>query len=336
MKQPIVTVFGGAGFIGRHVVRRLAATGAQVRVVTRDAESARFLSTAGVPGQVVSVVASVTDTAAVGKAVEGADWVVNLVGILAPFGGNSFDKIHGEGAGNIAKAAAAAGASRFVHVSAIGADINSAADYARTKGQGEAAVREAFPSAVILRPSVVFGPEDNFFNKFASMSRILRMLPVIGAPSMPKVSFPPLSIDFFGDGGPKFQPVYVCDVADAILAGLQNPAHAGKTFELGGPRVYSFKELMELVLDQVERPRRLLPVPLWLARIQGALVGWLPNPLITRDQVKLLEKDNVVAKDANTLESLGITPTLAEVVLPSYLGRFRDPVRQKRLADNGT
>ena len=308
MQRRRVTVFGGSGFIGRHLVSRLAAHGDIVTVAVRDPEAATFLKPMGDVGQIVIVAADVTNPESVAAAVHGADAVVNLVGILWQWGRRTFIRVHAEGAGNVARAAGAAGAARLVHISAIGADEGNDAQYARSKAAGEKAVHETFPRATILRPSVVFGPEDNFFNQFAELARHLPALPVFGS----------------GDG-PRFQPVYVGDVADAIMAALDSDSARGKTFELGGPRVYSFRQLMELVLSEIGRHRLLLPVPLWLAGLAGWFLQKLPNPLLTRDQMLSLKRDNVVADGAATLTDLGITPTAAEAILPGYLRRFRRP-----------
>jgi len=311
MDRRIATVFGASGFIGRHVVRRLAAAGYGVRAAGQDPESALFLKPMGDVGQVVPWPADVARADTVAGAVQGADVVVNLVGILYERGRATFQKIHAEGAGNVAKAAAAAGVARLVHVSALGADAESPAKYARSKAAGEAAVKAAFPKATILRPSIVFGPEDDFFNRFASMARLSPVLPVIGAASAK-------------DGGPKFQPVYVGDVADAVMAALSDPKAPGQVFELGGPTVYSFRELMQLVMAQTGRKRCLLPLPYWAAEIQAAVLGLLPTPPLTSDQVQLLRRDNVVGDKAKTLKNLGITPRAAEAILPTYLMRFRN------------
>ncbi|PIW26556.1 MAG: complex I NDUFA9 subunit family protein [Rhodospirillales bacterium CG15_BIG_FIL_POST_REV_8_21_14_020_66_15] len=310
MARRIAAVFGASGFLGRHLVRRLAAAGYGVRAAGRDPERAQFLKPMGDVGQVVPWPADVTRPDSVAAAVKGADVVVNLVGILYERGRTSFRKVHAEGAGNVARAAAQAGAARLVHVSALGADANSPAEYARTKAAGEDAVKAAFPKATILRPSVVFGPEDDFFNRFASMARLSPALPVIGA-------------NAFTDGGPRFQPVYVGDVADAIMAALDDPKAQGQTFELGGPAVYTFRQVMQLVMAQTGRKRCLVPVPYWAAEIQGAVLGLLPVPPLTTDQVQLLRSDNVVGDKARTFKNLGITPRAAEAILPTYLMRFR-------------
>lgn len=335
MKHRLVTVFGGAGFIGRHLVRRLAAAGHRVRIVCRDAESARFLMTAGSPGQIVPMAGDITNRDAVERAVQGADWVVNLVGIMAPLGRQMFKRIHVDGAELVARAARDHGVQALVHVSAIGADPDSASVYARTKGQGEQAVRASFPGAVILRPSVIFGQEDMFFNRFAAMARISPVLPVFGCSSWPRIRLfgekDVIEVDLYGDGGTRFQPVFVGDVAEAIHRALKAPSAQGRIFELGGPRVYSFKQLMELVMEQTGRRRLLLPIPFWLARLQSMFLELLPKPVLTEDQVIQLQNDNVVSGDVATLADLDIAPTLAEAILPTYLRRYQDPAHQQSM-----
>jgi NADH dehydrogenase len=311
MDRRVVTVFGASGLIGRHLVRRLAQDGFIVRAAVRDVDAALFLKTAGTVGQVVVVQANVADPASVGAAVDGADAVVNLVGILAEGGRRrTFQRLHVEGAAIVAAAAARAGVRRLVQVSAIGADAASDSAYARSKAAGEAAVRAAFAEATIIRPSVVFGPEDRFFNLFAMLARFSPVLPL------------------FGKGETRFQPVYVVDVAKAIAAVLASPATRGNTYELGGPRVYTFRQLMELVLAETRRRRLLMPVPFALASIEAWFLEKMPEPLLTRDQVKLLRHDNVVGDEALGLAALGIEPTAAETILPTYLARFRSPLAQ--------
>ncbi|MBU1813703.1 MAG: complex I NDUFA9 subunit family protein [Alphaproteobacteria bacterium] len=313
MKHSVVTVFGGSGFVGRYVVQRLAKTGARVNVAARHPERTRFLKTMGSVGQVTPFACSVTDPQAVARALAGADAVINLVGILYPSGhGGGFDDIHGEGARIVAEAAKAAGAKAFVHLSAIGADAASESAYARSKAAGEEAVRAAFPEATILRPSIVFGPEDGFFNRFAAMSGLSPALPLIGG------------------GHTRFQPVYVGDVADAVLAALASADAQGKTYELGGPKTYSFRELLELMMAETGRKRLLVPIPFCLAEIKGTILGMLPKPMLTRDQVVLLKRDNVVADGALTLADLGIGQTTLEVILPTYMDRFRTGGRYSR------
>jgi NADH dehydrogenase len=308
MRGELVTVFGGSGFIGRYVVRRLAREGWQVRIAVRRPDQALFLKTAGHVGQVTPVAANIRDQASVRAAVSGAAAVVNLVGILFQAGPQRFDSVHAQGAVHIASAAAAAGARALVHVSAIGADPRSPAAYARSKAAGEAGVGKACPGATIFRPSIVFGPEDGFFNRFAKMALLSPALPLIGG------------------GTTRFQPVYVLDVAEAIARAAENPeAHAGKTYELGGPRIYSFRELMSLMLAEIGRKRCLCSIPFALASLQGAVLQSIPfiRPPLTADQVKLLKRDNVVGPQAAGFKELGITPTALEPILPTYLDRYR-------------
>jgi uncharacterized protein YbjT (DUF2867 family) len=329
MEKQIVTVFGGSGFIGRHLVHRLVKAGATVRVACRDTEAALFMKPMGDVGQVVLVKADIKSDESVANAVKGAQTVVNLVGLLAESGKQSFENIHTASAERIAKAAAAAGARNMIQISAVGADAKSDSLYARTKAAGEKAVKSAFKGAVIVRPSIVFGPEDGFFNLFSSIARLSPVLPVFGCPAFPKLSLFSdkglAHIDLYGDGGTKFQPVYVGDVADAIVASIDNDEARGGTFELGGPAVYSSVALMQLLLKTIDRKRWLLPIPFWVLMIEGWFLGLLPKPLLTVDQVKLLKTDNVVGKRAKKLSNLGIQPTAAEAVLPTYLARFRLP-----------
>jgi NADH dehydrogenase len=302
--EDVVTVFGGTGFIGRYVVRRLAKTGATIRIASRNPARAKHLRTAGVVGQIVPIAVDIEDDASVAAAVAGANAVVNLIGILFESGRARFRSVQAEAPGRIARAAAAAGVGALVHISAIGADPHARAKYAQTKGEGEAAVRAAFPRAVILRPSIVFGPEDGFFNRFGRMASLLPFLPLIGG------------------GETRFQPVYVGNVADAVMAALTTPAFAGTTYELGGPRVYSFKALLEYILAETGRKRALVNLPFGLAALQGSLLQWLPNPPLTRDQVELLKTDNVVAPGMPGLAALGIEATALETIVPTYLDKF--------------
>ena len=301
----LVTIFGGSGFIGRHLVQRMAKAGARVRVVVRDPERGAFLKPLGGPGQIVLSRGTLLDEASVAESVEGAEVVVNLVGVLYETGRQTFAAIHAEGARRVAEAARAGGAKRLLQMSAIGASIRSPALYARTKAAGEAAVREAFPRASIVRPSIVFGPEDDFFNRFAALARMTPVLPL------------------FGGGRTKFQPVYVGDVAEAIARIVDDPNTEGKTYELGGPRVYTFREVLEIVLRETGRRRLLLPLPFWLADVQASFLQLLPKPPLTRDQVKMLARDTVVGSEALGLAELGISPTAVEEIVPTYLGRYR-------------
>ncbi len=303
----IITVFGGSGFLGAHVVRALAKTGARVRVAVRHPGSAYRLQTASGVGQIQVVKADISDEAAVAAAVRGAATVINLVGILHPSGGQNFQRIHVEGAGLVARAAKEAGASRFIHMSALGADAESQSTYAASKGDGEVLVREAFPEAVIVRPSVIFGPGDGFFNRFAQMAALSPILPLVGG------------------GHTKFQPVYVVDVANALAQISQSPATAGATFELGGPEVLDFKQVLELICKVTHRRPWLMPLPFAVASFQAAFLQMLPNPILTMDQVRLLQADNIVTGKAGlkSLADLGIAPTAAEVIVPTYLWPYR-------------
>jgi len=306
----LVTIFGGSGFVGRYIARRMAKEGWRVRVAVRRPNEAGFVRTYGVVGQVEPVLANIRDDASVAAAVAGADAVVNCVGILAVDGKNTFESVQADGAARVARTAAEAGVKRFVQISAIGADSESASVYARTKAEGEAAVREALPEAVILRPSIIFGAEDGFFNRFADMARFSPFLPLIGG------------------GKTRFQPVFVGDVAEAALKALESTAARGQLYELGGPTTYTFKELMAYILKTIRRPRLLLPLPFPIAHMMGLMFEMLAvlpfvQPLITRDQVTLLKRDNVVSEGALGLSDLGIEPETVEAIVPSYLVRYR-------------
>jgi NADH dehydrogenase len=302
--RTVATVFGGSGFIGRYVVQRLAAAGYVVRVAVRDTVGAQFLRTAGQVGQVEPIYAPITQAGPVACAVQDASVVVNLVGILSERRAGDFQRVHADAAGAMAQAATAAGVLRLVHVSAIGADPASASAYGRTKAAGEAAVRAAFSGAAILRPSVVFGAEDQFFNRIGRVAQISPVMPVIS-------------------GATRMQPVYVGDVADAIMAGLARDEAAGGLFELGGPDVLRFRDILAYVLKVTQRQRRLIAIPLRLARLQAAFAERLPGKPFTRDQLALLGHDNVVAPGAAGLEALGITPTPIALIVPEYLDQYR-------------
>jgi len=305
----LVTVLGGSGFVGRYVVRQLAQRGYRVRVGVRRPDLAGHLQPLGAVGQIHAVQANIRVPYSVEAAVSGASAVVNLVGILHESGRQRFDIVQGRAAGVVAQAARQADAEILVHVSAIGADADSESAYARSKAEGEAEVREAFPGSVIMRPSVVFGPEDDFFNRFAAMARFSPALPLIGG------------------GQTRFQPIFVGDVARAVAQAVDGKAKAGTTYELGGAQVRTFEELMRLMLSIIERQRFLVPVPWPVARVMGSALGLLPNPLLTRDQVILLERDNVVSAqaqaDGRTLCGLGVNAQTLEAILPGYLKRFR-------------
>ena len=304
-----VAVIGGSGFVGRATVEQLARAGKRVIVLCRNAERAKYLKPMGDVGQITIIAGNAMGARTLDQVIGSADAVINLVGILAEGGGQRFDKLQGELPGLIGAAATLHGLEALVHVSAIGADAESASRYARSKAAGEAAVKKAYPASVVLRPSVIFGPRDDFFNRFASMAMIAPALPLPGG------------------GGMKMQPVYVDDVARAIVVALgvagPQPSAAGKTYELGGPDIFSFKQLMAITLRHSERRRALVPVPFGLLSFGATFASLLPNPPITRDQVKLLKQDNVVAKRASGLADLGIVATSVESVLPSYLDRYR-------------
>jgi NADH dehydrogenase len=304
----LITVFGGSGFLGRHVVRALAKRRYRIRVAVRRPELAGFLQPLGSVGQIHAVQANIRNPRSVEAAVRDSDLVINLVGILFERGRQRFDAVQGYGAEHVALAAAAYGA-KIIHVSAIGADENSSSSYARAKALGEKLVLAAMPEATVFRPSIVFGPEDDFFNRFAAMARMSPALPLVGG------------------GTTKFQPVFVGDVAEAIALAAEGKATPGAIYELGGPEVLSFKELMQYVLKTIERKRLLLPLPFALAKLKAQFLQFLPKPPLTPDQVELLRSDNVVSEDAvqsgRTLKGLGIAPTSVETIVPSYLWRFR-------------
>ena len=302
--RSVAAVFGGSGFIGRYVVKRLAVKGYVVRVCGRNPEAARPLMTAGRVGQVVPLYVSLANAATVERAVEDADVIVNLVGILTERHTGDFQRVQADGAGRIARAAASAGARHLVQVSAIGADPASPSLYARTKAEGEAQVRAAMPGATVLRPSIVFGAEDQFFNRFGWIAMVSPVMPVI-------------------HGETRFQPVYVADVADAVVAALEREDARGMLYELGGPRIYTFRELLAYVLRETQRRRWLVTIPPGLAEFQARIGEKAPGKPLTRDQLLLLARDNVAAPGAPGLEALGITPTPLELVVPTYLDRYR-------------
>ncbi len=314
----LVTVYGGSGFLGRHVVRALAKRHYRIRVAVRRPELAGFLQPLGRVGQIHAVQTNLRHAPSVEAAARDAQVLINLVGILFERGRQRFDAVHTYGAEQVALAANAHGA-RMVHVSAIGADANSPSAYGRSKGTAEQLVLAAQPSASIMRPSILFGPEDDFFNRFAALARISPALPLIGG------------------GHTRFQPVFVGDVATAIADAVDGKARAGTIYELGGPDVRTFRELMQFVLATIERKRLLVPLPFFVARLQAMFLQYLPKPLLTPDQVELLLSDNVVTEaaksEARTLQGLGIEPEPMEVIVPSYLWRFRKTGQfRKRLA----
>lgn len=315
-KRKIVTIFGGTGFIGRHVVKRLAADGYTVKVATRIPEQANFLKTSGAVGQVVPVFCDYRNKESLRSLIKGSDFVINCIGILFQKRKQKFNRLHEELPGQIAALCAQESVERFVHISALGVD-RSLSCSAKSKLAGERAVHAAYPWATILRPSVVFGSDDNFFNMFARMAQISPVLPLIGG------------------GKTKFQPVYVGDVAQAVMAALLIPAVGetdprGKIYELGGPEIVSFRDIYELLFSYTGRKRLLVPVPFFMAKIKAAFLSLMPTPLLTPDQVESLKTDNLVSRSSLTMAALGLTPTGMGMILPSYLetyksgGRFAD------------
>jgi uncharacterized protein YbjT (DUF2867 family) len=306
--EKLITVIGGSGFVGRHLVRSLARRGYRVRVASRRPDLAGFVTTQGSPGQIALVQANVRYPASLAAACEGAFAVINLTAVFHNAGAQSFDAIHVFGADAAAKAAKAAKAQLFIHMSGLGTDLPSNSSYVKSRADGEARAKSAFANAIIMRPSIIFGPEDRFFNKFAQMARFSPILPMIGSAT-------------------KFQPVFVGDVAEAMAILVDRGTANGKVYELGGPQQKSFKELMQYLLGVIQRKRVLLPLPFPLASVMGAVLGILPNPPISMDQVELLKTDNLVSAKAIaeglTLQGLGVTPRSIEAIVPSYLYRFR-------------
>jgi len=305
----LITVIGGSGFVGRHVVRALARRGYRIRVACRRPDLAGHVQPLGTPGQVMPVQANVRYPASLAAACEGAHAVINLVGVLYDAGAQSFDAVHVFGAEASAKAAKAANARIFIQMSSVGANPESASDYARSKAEGEQRARAAFPGATVIRPSIIFGPEDGFFNRFAGLARMSPVLPL------------------FGGGQTRFQPVFVGDVARAFARLVEHGELAGRTYELGGPEIMTFRELMDFTLATIERRRLMVPIPWAIARLMGAVIGLLPKPMLTMDQVELLKVDNVVSAEAEsaraTFQGLGIVPEGIEAVVPAYLYRYR-------------
>ncbi len=318
----LVTIIGGSGFVGRYIARRMAKDGWRVRVAVRRPNEALFVRPYGVPGQVEPVACNIRDDASVRAVIRGADAVVNCVGTFRKGGKNNFDAVQVEGAARVARIAAVEGVARLVQISSIGADRASDSHYSRTKGEGEGAVLAAFPGAVILRPSVIFGTEDQFFNRFAAMTRMGPVLPVVGANT-------------------KFQPVYVDDVAQAAEKALKGEAAPG-VYELGGPEVDTFRGLMGRMLKVIQRRRAVVNLPFVLARIMGfgfdmveaVTLGLIENKMITRDQVRSLVRDNVVTPGARGFADLGIVPTAMDAVLPEYLWRYRPSGQYAAIKDS--
>ena len=302
MASKLVTVFGGSGFLGRRIVEHLAAAGHDVRVGVRHPDRAAFLRRLDADGRIELVHADVWDEATVTRAVEGAASVINTVGHYVEKGGTTFDRIHGKGALHVARQTKQAGALRLIHISGLGADSGSDSPYVRARGIGESLVKEAFDGVTILRPGVIFGPGDSFLNKLAALARQSPVLPL------------------FGTGGTRLQPVFVENVAEACVRVLANPSTRCRVYELGGPRVYAYKELVQLVLEGIGRRTVMIPVPFLVWNILAAVTAFHPDPPLTRDQVKLMSRDNLVGRQALTLEDLGIRPTPVEEVLSACIG----------------
>jgi uncharacterized protein YbjT (DUF2867 family) len=306
-----ITIIGGTGFLGSYVVKLLAERGYQIGIIARDAETNFHIKTAGDVGQIKLISGDITKPESLQGKLAGSYAVINLAGILFEKGRQKFDAVQAEGAGKLAALAKQAGVERFVHVSAIGADSASPSRYARSKAAGEQAVKAAFPTSVILRPSIIFGVEDNFFNKFATMASLTPFLPLIGG------------------GRNKFQPVYVLDVAHAALAAVERDSLQGKIFELGGPGVYTFRETLEFICLTIGRKPVFIPLPYALASLLGTFANLLPTPPLTADQVALLKSDNIVKAGANALKDIGIIPQSVENIVPLYLARFRRDLAQQ-------
>lgn len=320
-QQKLVTIFGGSGFVGTQIVQRLARKGYRIRVAVRRPDLAGHLRPLGRVGQIYAVQANIRDDASVTHAVQGADIVINLVGIGFERGNQRFAAVHMAGAERVAKAARAAGAESLVHMSALGADANSPSAYAQSKAAGEARVLAAFPDAVVLRPSIQFGQGDGYFSLMGKLARISPFLPLIS-------------------GDTRFQPVYVGDVADAVLAAGEHAAPGGRIYELGGPEVETQRQLLQRVLQETGRARMLLPIPPGMARLMALPMAILPRPLLTRDQVELLGIDNVVSDAAvaegRTIKAFGITPVSMDTILPSYMWQFRKHGQFDRYTSGGT
>jgi uncharacterized protein YbjT (DUF2867 family) len=330
MNGRLVTVFGGSGFIGRHIVQKLASEGCRVRVAVRDVEGAKFLLPRGDVGQVSIHHADLTDAASIAKACDGADAVVNAAGVQSPSGKATYQAVNAEAVGLIAKHAKAAGAAAMVHISGLGADSASPIGLASWKGRGEEYARQAWPAVTILRPSIVFGPEDHYFNRLAGMLRISPVLPVIGG-NFPHIDFNKAKCGLvLAEGGPLMQPVYVGDVVEAVWKALTDPTLAGQTFELGGPDVIDGTQAARMVLDVTRRGNVAVSLPWWKAKLLGHILGLLPNAPFTADHVELMKRPNVVGKGAHGFADLGITPKALGAILPTYLAAYRPASKRGR------
>tara|TARA_Y100000591_G_scaffold333351_1_gene376169 strand:- start:22743 stop:23699 length:957 start_codon:yes stop_codon:yes gene_type:complete len=317
MNNEVVTIFGGSGFIGRHIVRGLATRGALIRIAVRNPSRAKFLQPLGDVGQITFVKSNIIDKDSVNQLIEESDHVINLVGTFSNKGNENFDSIHIQSPKNISSACKKFGVKNLIHVTSIGVDQKSPSQYFKSKAYGEEEVKKYFPDAIIHRPSLIFGPQDKFFNLFASIAQYSPFMPIFGE-------------TFFSYGRTLYQPVYVQDVANGIINSLEKNRSKGKVFEIGGPTVYSFQEIMEIVLKYSGKKRFLIPFPFAYAKILATLTEFLPINLITRDQVKQLTIDNIVGSKSLTLQDLGITPTPLESIVPSYLDKFKRDKRERR------
>lgn len=337
MANKLVTVFGGNGFVGRHIVQRLANAGHRVRVACRDPETANTLKPLGDPGQIVPIKANVSREDEVARAVKGADWVVNCAGILTAHGRNSFANVHEIGAATVARAAKAAGATALVHFSALCANEEASSKYAQTKARGEAAVREAYPDATILKPSIIIGSDDGFFNRFAAIARWSPIVPIIGCPIMPTFKMTPgtdsqwrvPSFEFCDFAGTRFQPVFVGDVATACVNALNQASANGEVFEITGPRVYTFRHLMDLMLSETRRSRMVVPYPVPLAYVTAFFAEMIPGKPFSRDMVYMMKTTNILTGEHKTIKDLGVNPSGIESVLPTYLASYRAPSKRR-------
>lgn len=336
----LISVIGGGGFLGRYVVQNLARQGARVRVCVRDPEGAKFLKTLGTPGQVNTVYANVCDPASLDAALAGSDAVINLAGIIKPFFKNTFERVHVEGAANVATATRKLGIDTLVHVSSLSANADSKSEYARTKFAGEQKLLEIFPGAVVLRPSLLIGVEDQFMNLFAKLARYSPVLPVVGCPVVPKIKMVEGAatqwripvLEFCSMGGASFQPIFVGDVADAVTVALDKPDARSKIFELVGPTTYTFKRLLEMILAETGQNRLILPLPIPLAMIYAFFLEWVPGKPATRDQVRLIVEGNTKGGEHPGIEALGIEAQGIEAILPTYLRSYREP-KNRRLRE---
>lgn len=333
----LISVIGGGGFLGRYVVQNLARQGARVRVLVRDPEAAKFLKTLGTPGQVNIVYANVCDPLSLTEALAGSDAVINLAGIIKPFFKNTFERVHVEGAANVATVAKTLGIKTLVHVSSLSANPDSRSEYSRSKFAGEQKVLEAFPDAVVLRPGLLIGVEDQFMNLFAKLARVSPVLPVVGCPVVPKIKMVEGAaaqwripvLEFCSMGGASFQPIYVGDVANAVVAALDKPDARSQTFELAGPTTYTFKQLLEMLLKETGQKCMIGPLPVPLAMFYAFFLEWIPGKPATRDQVRMMAEGSTKGGEHPGIEALGVQAQGIEAILPTYLRVYRAPKNQR-------